>query len=62
MYITIQCQKCGCPVMQKDIDMGIATNRAGIWLTIAAYCKLCNVSAVYYFREDRKREDPCQKK
>lgn len=44
--------------MQKDIDMGIATNRAGVWLTISAYCKLCNVSFVYYFTEARVGEKP----
>lgn len=62
MFITIQCQKCGCPVMQKDIDMGIAANRAGVWLTITAYCKLCNVSFAYYFREARTKEEQCPKR
>jgi hypothetical protein len=52
MFITIQCQKCGCPVMQKDVDLGIATNKTGAWLVITAYCKLCNATLNYYFRAD----------
>jgi hypothetical protein len=62
MFITIQCQKCGCPAMQKDVDVGIATNAAGVWLVISAYCKPCNHSFNYYFREDQRREGPCPKK
>jgi hypothetical protein len=62
VFITIKCKKCGWAVKQKDVGLGIATNRAGTWLTITAYCNLCNVSAVYYFREDQRREDPCRKK
>jgi hypothetical protein len=42
--------------MQKDIDVGIATNAAGTWLVLSAYCKLCNYHFNYYFREDRTRE------
>jgi len=52
MYMTIQCEKCGCPVMQKDIDMGIAANTTGRWLMITVYCKLCNTYFVYKFKED----------
>jgi len=42
--------------MQKDVDIGIATNTAGVWLTIAAYCKLCNINFTYYFKEARTKE------
>jgi hypothetical protein len=62
MFITIKCQKCGRHIMHENVDLGVTTTKAGVWLIVSGYCKPCNKFFSYYFKEDQKREDPCQKK